>query len=161
MNRLRGIALLLAFLTGPAWSGIAVQAGGGDADSGVDGRLVNDLCPVATDEFASPAHELQFHGVSVRFCCDKCQEQFRADPAAYLSHLPQLSPAGAQRILDELHTPGRDDPAQGAFADRTSAAMLAAATVLAGWVVVRRVRRARLQRSIPPPRSPGAPAASA
>jgi YHS domain-containing protein len=165
MNRLPRIALLLALLTGSTGAGTAVAAPAQTDASGpsgsVDGRLVNDLCPVNTDEFASPTHEIQFHGVCVRFCCEQCEDKFRAKPAAYLSNLPQLSTAGVQTILDELHPPGRDDQPAGILADRTALAMLATAAVLAGWVVVRIARRSRVRRPVPPPPSPGAPAASA
>src|SRR5687768_14533284 len=61
-------------------------------------RLVNDRCPVMTDEPATPRHETQFQGVWVRFCCDECKEKFAADPAQYLAHVPQLSAASAQAM---------------------------------------------------------------
>src|SRR4051812_47953639 len=72
---------------------------GAGETTGPSERLVNDRCPVMTDEFTSPLHELQTGGVTVRFCCDKCRARFEDDPAPYLSHLPQVTPAAAQLIL--------------------------------------------------------------
>lgn len=110
-------------------------------------RLVNDRCPVTTDEFASPLHEIQFKGVAVRFCCAKCQRRFQENPEAYLAHLPQLSPAAAQAAAAEVQGDAlarhdaRTAHAEG-FVDRWFRPLLASLAVLiAGWLALRLARR--------------------
>src|SRR5687768_18394983 len=66
-------------------------------------RVVNDRCPVMEDEPALPGYEVQFRGVAVRFCCNKCQDKFAEDPLPYLSHLPQLPAATVQAAIAEAH----------------------------------------------------------
>src|SRR5918997_1037747 len=89
MRRLRHLqrSLLLAATL------VAARAGG---EVGQPPRLVNDLCPVMTDEPASPQYEVQFRGAAVRFCCSDCRETFTEDPSRYVSRLPQLPLATIQ-----------------------------------------------------------------
>lgn len=54
---------------------------------------VNQTCPVMSGKIASPDHAIEFRGRRVHFCCDRCSEQFQANPSHYLSELPQFAAA--------------------------------------------------------------------
>ena len=146
----RNLALLAAFLTCLGAGDSEGPDGGG---SGAAPRLVNDRCPVMTEEFTSPLHELHAHGVTVRFCCAKCRRRFESDPMPYLARLPQLTPAAAQAFLGGSQADVRAQRAN-AWLDRwMRPALLVAASLLAAWLVARVARRRRL---VPP--APALPA---
>jgi hypothetical protein len=106
-------------------------------------RMVNDHCPVMQDEPASPQHEVQFRGYAVRFCCDKCKDKFADDPVPYLSYLPQLPSATIYAAVADAQRKAHGRQAAG-FVDRWfEPAVLAAATLLAGLVALRVIRRVR------------------
>jgi YHS domain-containing protein len=119
-------------------------------------RLVNDHCPVMTEEFTSPLHEIQAHGVTVRFCCSKCRRRFESDPTPYLARLPQVTPAVARAFLVESDSAAGD--LSRARAERADAwldrwmrpLLLATAALLSAWLVLRIVRRRREGSEAPP-----------
>lgn len=71
-------------------------------------RLVNDMCPVMPEEFASPQHEVSFRGVAVRLCCRTCREKFTANPEKYVARLPHVRQASA--AVPEPRTAAADAP---------------------------------------------------
>src|SRR3712207_5808918 len=73
----------------------AAPARAADAAAEPARRLVNDRCPVMTDEFTTPLHEITFRGVAVRFCCRECKERFLLNPDPYLANLPHVPPQTA------------------------------------------------------------------
>lgn len=86
------VAIFLLTASGaPAVAPAATQASHG----GPAGRLVNDMCPVMPDEFASPHHEVTVRGVTVRLCCRTCREKFTAEPEKYLHRLGHVPPVPA------------------------------------------------------------------
>ena len=136
MKRLRYVGALLV---------MAVVAAAGASDDATDGEsarpLVNDRCPVMSDEFASPTQEITFHGVSVRFCCGKCKRRFEDDPATFVARLPQLSPEVVEAVMVESQEAHRAAHAE-ALVDRwTRPLLLTAAGLLTGWLLVRLYRR--------------------
>ena len=63
------------------WLLPALAVVAGTVVDAVERPLVNDRCPVMSDEFASPTQEITFHGAAVRFCCGKCKRRFEDEPA--------------------------------------------------------------------------------
>lgn len=123
--------------------GLSGLSGNVAAEDGAPHRVVNDRCPVMADEFASPLHEIPFAGVTVRFCCDKCRNQFVAEPLQYVSRLPQLPPEMVQAMIS-----GGQDQGQSARAARwvdrwVGPLFLGMVTLLAGWLIFRIARRPR------------------
>jgi YHS domain-containing protein len=104
-------------------------------------RVVNDRCPVMTDEPATPRHEIDYQGVLVRFCCDECKEKFAAKPARYVAHVPQLSPALVQSVEAAAVQDATNTPAAAWVDGWPRAVMLALAGLLTAWLVVRVARR--------------------
>jgi mono/diheme cytochrome c family protein len=51
------------------------------------GPAINTVCPV-TGKPVDPANQIVFKGRVIGFCCPKCPDAFRADPAKYESKLP-------------------------------------------------------------------------
>lgn len=95
-------------------------------------RVVNDRCPVMTDEFASPLHEVEFHGSLVRFCCHECVDRFEADPVPFLKNVPHLPPEVVRLAKGETRGNGWMRPV-----------LLTVAVLLACWVAVRLLLRQR------------------
>lgn len=93
-------------------------------------RVVNDRCPVMTDDFASPLHEVEYRGSAVRFCCRECVDRFEADPVPFLKNLRHLPPEVVQAAIAESQDPRWTRPM-----------LLGSATLLAVWVAVRLWRR--------------------
>ena len=127
------VVVILAGIT----PSLATSAPGG-ADAFTDGgerRLLNEHCPIMTEEFASPTQEVRYRGSVVRFCCRDCLEQFEDDPAPYLKNLPQLPPevVGLAAV-----GPGADPGG-----DLSQPLMLGAAAGIAGWLMLRRLARRR------------------
>ncbi len=91
-----------------------------------DRRIVNDRCPVMTDEFASPLHEVDFRGSTVRFCCRDCVERFEADSLPFLKNIPHLPPEVVQAATADAHNKGWTRPV-----------FLSLAALLAVWVAAR------------------------
>jgi len=56
-------------------------------------QILNEWCPVMTDEKADPAFTITYQGKEIRFCCDRCIAKFRANPNKYLDRLPQFAAA--------------------------------------------------------------------
>jgi hypothetical protein len=119
-------------------STFASPASAEDADVN---RLVNDRCPVMIEEFASPLHEVQFEGVAVRFCCRKCRDEFDADPTPYVSRLPQLPPETVQALVAGGQEQAKADRAAQWVNRWSDPILLALATAVAVWLVIRIVRR--------------------
>ena len=71
------------------------------ADAGRVPRVVNDRCPVMTGDFASPLHEVQYRGSTVRFCCRECVDRFEADPLPFLNRIPHLPPEVVEAAIAE------------------------------------------------------------
>jgi hypothetical protein len=67
-------------------------------------QVVNDICPVTTEEQATALHEVVFRGVPVRFCCTRCKNKFLLDPQPYLKHLPHVPPADAPHVAAKTST---------------------------------------------------------
>jgi hypothetical protein len=104
---------------------------------------VNERCPVTVDEFSTPSHEIQFQSVSVRFCCEKCQARFQADPARYVANLPQLSPEMVEKTILDARGDAWRAQATSRLDRWTRPALLGAAGLIALWLAARLVRRRR------------------
>lgn len=98
-------------------------------------RMVNDRCPVMTDDFASPLHEVEYRGSVVRFCCRECVEQFEANPVPFLANVSHLPPEVAKAAIAEA----RGDPGW------VGPALLAVTGLLAVWLAARAARGWRLR----------------
>lgn len=48
---------------------------------------VNEMCPVMTEEPASPDFTTVYQGQLIGFCCDKCVAKFEANPGRYSAEL--------------------------------------------------------------------------
>jgi hypothetical protein len=143
MTRAACIAALLApFITAPAAETAALAA-----STPASRPLVNERCPVTTDEFATPSHEIRWGEYSVRFCCEKCERRFQADPASYISNLPQLPPEVIEKaILDFRGDPRHSQAA--VLVDRwMRPVMLMVVAVIGAWLSHRIIRRWRGPRS--------------
>jgi hypothetical protein len=146
MTRLPAIAgsiaslLLLATATPPEANA---------ADRPASRPLVNERCPVTTEEFATPSHETQFQGASVRFCCEKCERRFLADPASYVSNLPQFTPEMVERTIAESGAAAWTPMPEPWLVRWLRPILLAIAGVIGLWLVIRIARR--YAGSMPPP----------
>ena len=103
--------------------------------------LVNDRCPVMSDEFTSPTQEITFHGVAVRFCCGMCKRRFEDDPAAFVARLPQLSPDVIATVMVESQNAQRTARAEAVVERWTRPLLLTVAGLLTAWLLVRLYRR--------------------
>lgn len=122
---------------------LLVSLGANESPGPSTDRLVNDRCPVMTEEFTSPLHELETGGVTVRFCCDKCRARFEDDPAPYLSHLPQVTPAVAQAIVAGNRANVSQTNAKHWLDRWMRPIFLAVAGLLSAWLIARIARRNR------------------
>ena len=118
------------------------------AEESAQSRVVNDRCPVMTEEFASPQQEILYEGVTVRFCCDECREQFQADPVQYITRLPQIPPERMQTLIA-----GGQEHSKAARAARwidrwMQPVLLGTAALLTVWVMVRFAKRRRFRGSV-------------
>jgi hypothetical protein len=139
MRRVFGIAGGLALLIlATATTTAPAKAAGAPAASR---PLVNQRCPVTTDEFSTPSHELQFQGVAVRFCCDKCAQRFLLDPANYVSALPQFTPEMIERTVAAAHGHALASMPEPWIARWLGPIALAVAGAVVAWLVARIVRR--------------------
>lgn len=76
-------------------AGAAIEARPIETEGGVTltkaapapGPAVNTLCPVSGKP-VDPAFQIVFKGKVIGFCCPKCPDAFRADPAKFESKLP-------------------------------------------------------------------------
>jgi YHS domain-containing protein len=140
MSRWSLIAGMLAATT-------AVLFAGGDSAAGAEGttawRVVNDHCPVMSEEFASPQHEIEFHGSAVRFCCDECKGKFLSDPAAYVSHLPHLPAATVQAVIAQSQRQTRTEQANRWVERWSRPALLGLAVLVAVGLSARALFRTR------------------
>src|SRR5688572_27599771 len=123
---------------------VATMLGVGAAGREATRPLVNDRCPVMTDEFTSPTQEITFHGAAVRFCCAKCKGRFEDDPASFVARVPQLSPEVVHTVLAESQDADRAAHAQAVVDRWTRPALLTAAGLLTVWLVVR-IHRKRIR----------------
>lgn len=55
--------------------------------------VLNEWCPVMTDEKIDPAITVEYRGKTIAFCCDMCVKKFQTNPAKYESRLPQFAKA--------------------------------------------------------------------
>ena len=135
MTRLRSRIPLMLLVTAALGA-----AGLSNAAEEPERRLVNDHCPVMVDEFASPMHEVEFRGATVRFCCSDCKETFTEDPSPYLSRLPQL--AGVS-ISESVAGPSHNADAERmlAWIDRWGVPVLVLLAGFAAAMLVRRIVR--------------------
>lgn len=51
---------------------------------------VNKMCPVLSDRPADADYSTVYKGEEIRFCCNECLQEFRANPEVYESAVPQL-----------------------------------------------------------------------
>ncbi len=65
-------------------------------------RMINEWCPVMTEEKIDPAITIEYRGKTIGLCCDTCLKKFRANPAKYESRLPQFAEA-ANATSGKLH----------------------------------------------------------
>ena len=107
--------------------------------------LVNERCPVTVEEFATPSHEIRWGEYSVRFCCEKCEGRFQADPASYVANLPQLPPEVVEKAILDSHGDAWHTQAAAQVERWTQAVLLALAGLIGAWLFVRTVRRQRGQ----------------
>ena len=136
--RATAVRTLLAAILVLAPRAVATAAGEGATE-----RLTNDRCPVTPDEFSSPLYELTYRGATVRFCCADCRDDFRKDPAPYLTHLPQLS-LQPDAEAGFAASSGREARAErvDVWLDRwMRPTLIALIALLAVWLVVRHTRR--------------------
>ncbi len=80
---LLGAFLGIAFLASSAWG---------------DNPVLNEWCPVLTDQKADPSITTTYRGQTIAFCCDRCLAKFKADPEKYLEHLPQFARSEVSQI---------------------------------------------------------------
>ncbi len=148
MNR---VLLIHACFVACAVLPMCPSSAAGTDDSTSSARLVNDHCPVMPDEFASPQHEIQFHGSAVRFCCDECKVKFLSEPAAYVGHLSHLPAETVQAVIAQSQRQTRTEQAD-RWVDRWSRpALLGVALLIAVGIAGRAVVRSRRTQ---PPASP-------
>ncbi|GJM19467.1 MAG: hypothetical protein DHS20C14_16800 [Phycisphaeraceae bacterium] len=60
------------------------------------GGPVNAMCPVMPDEPVDPAFTVEHDGVTIGLCCRRCVTKFNANPAAFISNLPELVPVSME-----------------------------------------------------------------
>jgi hypothetical protein len=113
------------------------------ADLPASRPLVNERCPVTVEEFATPSHEIRWGDYSIRFCCEKCEGRFQADPASYVANLPQLPPEVVERTILDSRGDAWHTQAAAQVERWTQAGLLALAGLIGAWLVVRIVRRQR------------------
>jgi hypothetical protein len=136
MTRLAVIAGLTLSLV------IAAATGTVSATDVPAGRpLVNERCPVTIEEFATPSHEIHWADYSVRFCCEKCQRRFEADPATYVTNLPQLPPELVEQTILDSRGGARNARAASRIEQWTQPVLLAIVGVIGLWLVARVARR--------------------
>lgn len=111
------------------------------ADAPAARPLVNERCPVTIDEFATPSHEIRWADYSVRFCCEKCQRRFEADPATYVTNLPQLPPELVEQAILDSHGGARHARAASRIEQWTQPVLLAIVGLIVLWLIVRIGRR--------------------
>lgn len=66
---------------------------GGETDP--PGGPANTMCPVMTDRPVDPEIFIEYEGVRIYFCCEKCPAKFSADPATYVANVPGLADRAA------------------------------------------------------------------
>lgn len=61
--------------------------------------IVNEYCPVTTDELVDSTITLNYEGSTIAFCCNKCRRQFLADPQKYIvdSSMTMSDSSGSHR----------------------------------------------------------------
>ncbi len=75
--------------------------------------VLNEWCPVMTDEKIDPAITIEYRGKTVALCCDTCVKKFRANPAKYESRLPQFKEAASATEGASHGATGDDDSDSG------------------------------------------------
>lgn len=51
--------------------------------------VLNSMCPVLTDEPVDPEIvPVEYKGINIGFCCNKCRRKFLADPEEYVANVP-------------------------------------------------------------------------
>jgi uncharacterized membrane protein/YHS domain-containing protein len=83
-----------------AWSG-SVRA-----------KLVNQYCPVISEEKADPGITIDYRGQTIAFCCDRCLARFNADPGKYLANLPQFVCTASSAAVGKGQEDGHDQHRQ-------------------------------------------------
>ena len=75
--------------------------------------LVNEYCPVTTDEKVDPTIFVEYQSQRVLFCCQRCKKKFLENPAAYIGNLPQFSNSDHVELASthdaDGHTHGTDE----------------------------------------------------
>lgn len=80
----------LAFLLGA----IAVAA----MPAGASQPVINEWCPVMTEEKADPGITTEYNGKTIAFCCDRCLAKFQVDPEKYVGRLPQFADSPPEEV---------------------------------------------------------------
>ncbi|MBO6739905.1 MAG: hypothetical protein JJ916_08610 [Phycisphaerales bacterium] len=65
-----------------------------------DGKPINTICPVTSDEEVDPRFSVLVDGRVIGLCCRKCVTRFKADPQRYLASLP-VSLANAAPVASD------------------------------------------------------------
>ncbi len=80
----------LGFLLGA----IAVAA----IPAGASQPVINEWCPVMTEEKADPGITTEYKGKTIAFCCDRCLAKFQVDPEKYVGRLPQFADSQPEEV---------------------------------------------------------------
>lgn len=65
--------------------------------------IANTMCPVLTDEPVDASiTPVEYKGLRIGFCCNKCRRRFQADPEIYVANLP--AEARAAMANDQIAT---------------------------------------------------------
>lgn len=70
-------------------------------------EIVQEFCPVQTENLIEPDIYIEYEGEQVYFCCNMCRKKFLANPEEYLEALPQF--AGMIVKNNDDHGAGHDN----------------------------------------------------